>query len=475
MTDDFGAPPDAAAKTDWTTERVTPNAQAKPNGNAPVTPAFSDDHLALEFTNLHGDKLRYVHQWGKWLKWDGTRWVFESTLGAFDMARDLCRIFANACNDPEDKTKIASAKTVAAVERLAKADRKHAATSDVWDTDPWLLNTPNGVVDLKTGNMLPHDPARYMSKITSVAPGGECPRWFKFLDEVTAGDKEMQAFLKRVAGSATIGRVLDHYWVFLWGPGGNGKGVFIDNVVMVLNDYAYVAPMEMFVVTQGERHPTDLASLRAARLVTAQETEEGQQWAEAKLKMLTGGGRITARFMRQDPFEFWPQFNLWFAGQHRPSLKSVDDAHKRRANIVPFLFKAQKPDRLLSDKLKGEHGGILARMIEGALEYQRDGLNPPLSVIDATRMYMNSQDAIGRWIEDCCVTGGTNWAGAGALHDLYREWCKSNDEPVRSKKAFGTELQNRGFRPDVQNNVRVYRGIAPKRDQRMPGDGYAEP
>jgi putative DNA primase/helicase len=240
-----------------------------------------------------------------------------------------------------------------------------------------------------------------------------------------------------------------------------------------MSDYAYVAPMEMFVVTQGERHPTDLASLRGARLVTAQETEENQVWAEAKLKNLTGGGKITAHFMRQDPFEYQPQFNLWFAGQHRPSLQSVDEAHRRRANIIPFLAKPAKPDRFLLDKLKPEHGGILAWMIQGALDYEiagdQGGLRPPQAVRDATISYLNTQDVLGRWIADCCVTGGSSWEIVGNLFDNYVEWCRRNDERYLSKKALGMKLQNRGFTPGKENDIRGYHGIAIK-PIREPGE-----
>jgi putative DNA primase/helicase len=157
----------------------------EPGTSDDLAPEFSDDALALELTARHAHELRYVAKWGTWLHWDGTRWKFEETLKAFDLARAVARAVANACVDDKTKPKIASAKTVAAIERLARADRRHAATVDVWDTDPWLLNTTGGIVDLRTGNLLLHDPARYMTKITAVAPGDDCPLWRKFLAEIT--------------------------------------------------------------------------------------------------------------------------------------------------------------------------------------------------------------------------------------------------------------------------------------------------
>ena len=256
----------------------------EPVSEADLSPEFSDDALALEFTGRHAGELRYVAKWGTWLHWDGTRWKFEDTLKAFDLARAVAREFANACSKPNSKPKIASAAKVAAIEKLARADRRHAATVDQWDADPWLLNTPDGIIDLRTGNTVSHDPERYMTKITAVAPDGDCPLWRKFLSEITGGDADLQAFLQRISGYALTGSIQEHALFFFYGTGGNGKGVFLNTLTAILRDYAAVAPMEAFVVSQGERHPTDLAGLRGARLVTAQETEQGRRWAESKIK-----------------------------------------------------------------------------------------------------------------------------------------------------------------------------------------------
>jgi putative DNA primase/helicase len=459
MTEDLGAPPDAAVKTDWTTERVKPVPQA--------TPAFSDDHLAIEFTKLHGDELRYVHQWGRWLKWDGTRWVFESTLGAFDMARVVCRDFANKCNDPDDAGKIASAKTVSSVERLAKADRRHAAETNIWDTDPWLLNTPGGIIDLRTGILLPPDPAKFMTKITAVAPDPDCdiPLWRKFLENVTGSDEEFRKFLQRMSGYSLTGLIKEHAWFFFHGPGGNGKGVFIDTNTMILNDYAVVAPIETFIVTQGSQHPTDLASFRGARLVTAQETEKGQQWAESKIKMLTGGSPITARFMRQDFFTYTPQFKLWIGGNHKPSIGGVDQAHRRRSNLLPFMAKIAEPDKDLPEKLRAEWPGILQWAIEGCLEWQRlKALAQPRAVLDATDEYLDDQDVIGRWIDDCCTLTPNNWQSSADLWGSFERWADRNNERLGTQRAFSDALGKRdgitGGEGARVNRVRGFSGIA---------------
>ena len=185
-------------------------------------PAFTDEALALHFAEARAEDLRYVAAWSKWLMWDGQRWKFDDTLHAFDLARRICREAAIECNTKAAKM-IASARTVAAVERLAKADRRLAASVEQWDTDPWQLNTPAGIVDLRSGRRRPHDPIAYATKITAAAAEGECPTWLAFLHRVTDGDHELVAFLQRVAGYALTGFTSAHALFFLYGTGANGS------------------------------------------------------------------------------------------------------------------------------------------------------------------------------------------------------------------------------------------------------------
>lgn len=276
--------------------------------------------------------------WSKWLHWTGKCWQFDDTLKAFDLARRACRVAAAECNQSKVANAIASAKTVAAVERLAKADRRIAATVEQWDADPWLLNTPGGVIDLQTGKTRSHAATDYMVKITETAADALCPipHWRQFLDRVTDGDAELLAFLHRVAGYLLTGITREHALFFNYGTGANGKTTFLNAITVAIGDYCRIAPIETFTASTNERHPTDLAGLRGARLVTAVETEEGRRWAESKIKALTGGDKISARFMRQDFFEFTPQFKLLIAGNHKPGLRSVDEAIRRRFYLIPF-------------------------------------------------------------------------------------------------------------------------------------------
>jgi len=442
----------------------------QPNGRADLSPEFSDDALALEFTERHKREFRYVAKWGTWLNWDGTRWKFEDTLKAIDLARAVARYFANHCSRSIDAPKIASAKTVAAIEKLARADRRHAATVDQWDGDPWVLNTPGGIVDLHTGNLLLHDPERFMTKITAVAPGGECPLWRKFLAEITGGNAELQAFLQRIAGYALSGSVREHALFFFYGTGGNGKGVFLNTLTAILGDYAAVAPMETFIVTQVERHPTDLAGLRGARLVTAQETERGRRWAESKIKALTGGDPITARFMRQDFFTYAPAFKLVIAGNHKPALSGVDEAMRRRFHLTPFTVTITEPDKELPNKLRDEWPGILAWMIEGCLRWLEKGLNPPATVQAATATYLSEEDSLAQWVEECCITGKGQWGIGARLWASWKTWAETNNDRPGSRKAFAEAMANHGYTPAKSQQIRGYAGIILKPDERARGD-----
>ncbi|WP_254073239.1 phage/plasmid primase, P4 family, partial [Acidisphaera sp. S103] len=329
---------------------------------------LTEDGIALAFTKEHQDALRYDHSIGKWFQWTGKSWRQDETKVAFSWSRRTCRQIAREANaeDGELRT-IARAATAAAVERFAQSDPLLAVTSAIWDRDTYLLGTPGGTLDLRTGEL--RDPTRedHITKLTAVTPSvmPECPKWLAFLEQVTKGDTGLIRFLKQWCGYCLTGDVSQHALLFAHGPGGNGKGVFINTVSWIMGDYAIAAAMDTFVASDGNNHPTDLAMLRGARMVMVSETEEGRAWAESRIKLLTGGDKIRARFMRQDFFEYMPQFKLNFIGNHKPVLKNVDDAAKRRINMVPFLFKPTVVDFKLEEKLQEEGPGILRWMIEG--------------------------------------------------------------------------------------------------------------
>jgi putative DNA primase/helicase len=421
-------------------------------------PHFSDESLALAFAERHADDLRFVAKFGQWFSWTGQYWRLDDTLHAFDLSRVICREAAASCNKENTATGLASAKTVASVERLAKADRRLAATADQWDTDPWLLNTPGGVIDLRTGHMRAHRPDDYMTKITSVSAEGVCPIFRTFIDRITGGDLDLANYLKRLFGYGLTGITREHALAFLYGRGANGKSVLLGTVAGIMGDYHTTAPIETFTASHGDRHPTDLAGLMGARLVTASETEEGRRWAESKIKTLTGGDPVKARFMRQDFFQFVPQFKLIIAGNHKPGLRSVDEAIRRRLHLVPFTvtIPPEERDPELAVKFKAEWSGILGWMVEGCLEWQRDGLSPPESVKAATADYLNAEDAVAGWIADYCEQVPSAFEATVDLYQSFTAWCESSGEFAGARKHFREKLILQKL---IEKNTSVARGF----------------
>jgi putative DNA primase/helicase len=346
---------------------------------------------------------------------------------------------------------------------LAGEDRRLAATVDQWDGDPWLLNTPDGVIDLRTGERRHHRAEDYMTKITAVAPDASCPipLWRAFLDRVTDKDKKLQAYLARMSGYSLTGVTTEHALFFLHGGGANGKGVFMNTIANILGDYHRTAPIETFTATNNEQHPTELAMLRGARMVTATETEDGRRWAESRLKTLTGGDRIAARFMRQDFFEYLPQFKLVISGNHRPGLRSVDEAIRRRVNLLPFTVTIPKAerDKELTNKLKTERPGILAWIIKGCLEWQKIGLAPPKAVIEATDAYLKDEDTIKQWVDDECIVGKEQWASTEQLFASWQDWAERHGEFVIPSRRFVQRLEALGFERYRPDQVRGFRGL----------------
>ncbi|MHB8744591.1 MAG: phage/plasmid primase, P4 family [Sulfuricaulis sp.] len=409
-------------------------------------PELTEDALALSFCDAV-PTLRYVARWNHWMTWNDALWREDDTLAVFDRIRKHVRGVL-AGKRGRNAIALTKAQAIAAIERLARADRRYAATVDQWDADDWLLNTPGGVVDLRTGELQPHNCGRYMTKMTSVAPGGNCPMWKRFLEDITAGDSDYIAFLQRVCGYAATSSTREHAIFFAHGGGGNGKGTFLNTLQRVLADYATVAPMEVFTDSKHDRHPTELAMLRGARLVLAQETEEGRAWAESKIKALTGGDPITARYMRQDFFTFTPKFKLLVAGNHKPSLRNVDEAMRRRLHLLPFTVtftKAQR-DTDLAEKLMAEAGGVLQWIIDGSLAYQREGLNPPAVVTDATAEYFSAENLFEQWLADCCELGLNLWETPTRLFGSWKRYAESANERAGTQKLLAERLLATGFR-----------------------------
>ncbi|WP_281648155.1 phage/plasmid primase, P4 family [Parendozoicomonas sp. Alg238-R29] len=424
--------------------RLSDNASpALPAGTSLLT----DDDITEAFHHLHKDNWRYCAQWGRWFVWTGQRWCPDRVLYVNHLSRELCREAAREAENDRQRTRLASNSTIQNVVKLARSAPCHATVTEDWDGDPWLLNTPGGVVDLKTGRLSDHNREDMMTRITTAAPEGECPLWLRFLNDVADGDQALVDYLQKVVGYCLTGVTTEHALFFLHGGGANGKSVFIHVLMSILGNYAVNASVETFMESRHEKHPTDLASLQGARFVSSVETEQGKRWNESKLKTLTGGDKISARFMRQDFFEYTPQFKLVIAGNHKPTIRNVDDAMKRRLHLVPFTVKVaeEKKDRELPNKLLKERNGIMAWAVAGCLRWQQEGIQPPASVVKATAEYFDGEDTLGQWLDERCDANRSHREGVSQLYNDWRVWCDDSGQYVGSVKQFSESLQTREF------------------------------
>jgi putative DNA primase/helicase len=358
---------------------------------------------------------------------------------------------------------ICSAGKATAVAQLMRSDRAIAVSMESLDHNQWILNTPAGVVDLTTGKLHDPDPDALATKVTAVRPdfAGACPEWRRFLAEATGGDVELERYLQRLCGYALTGSTREQHLTFIYGDGGNGKSVFLNVLSGVLGDYASTATMDTFTASYGDKHTTDIAMLVGSRLVTASETVAGKRWDEARIKSVTGGEPITARFMRQDNFTFLPQFKLVFIGNYRPEVRDVGTAMRRRIQMVPFTITPARVDKELGSKLREEWPAILAWMIEGCLSWQSIGLAPPRIVCEATDEYFDTEDAIGRWLRERVVAEEGCTVTTQELFQSWREWAAQNNEYVGSTKRFSEALKSRGLQrwQDSKTRRMGYAGI----------------
>lgn len=426
----------------------------------------TEDGVALEFTKQYSGKMRFDHDQGRWFEWRGDRWKPDSTHLAYSYCRKLAREKSETMG-PKQRGVMRKAAFAAGVERMARSDRAHAVTSEGWDKDPFLLGCPGMTIDLRTGQHMTPDAAHGITKQAAVAPErADCPKWRAFLLEACQGDQDMIRFLQQWAGYCLTGDTREHALLFVYGSGGNGKSVFLETVTYILGEYAATASMDTFTASKHSQHLTFMAMLRGARLVTASETEEGRAWAETKIKQVTGGDKITANFMRQDAFTFTPQFKLTVVGNHKPILRNVDDAARRRFNILPFTVRPANPDKQLTEKLRAEAPAILQWMIEGCLDWQKNGLVRPQRVIEATTEYFDDQDLTGQWLEENCRVEPENLSLAEtpkALFENWRDYAMASGEEPGTQMALLSVLAKRGLtratRKIQGKKERIWRGI----------------
>lgn len=409
----------------------------------------------------HGMDLKYCHTWNKWLVWNGERWEIDETREVERKAASTVRmIYHEAGEDESKEQRKAIAKwarvsesnnRIKAMLELAKSMEEIPIKPDDIDQDGWMLNVKNGTIDLRTGQLLNHNRAHLISKLSPIYYDHEaqCPTWLEFLNKIMDSKTEVITFLQKAIGYSLTGDTSEQCMFILHGSGANGKSTFLETIAAMLGEggYAKQAPAKSFMVKSSDSVPNDIAMLKGARFVTASEAEEGQRFSEALIKQMTGGERLTARFMRADFFTFQPEFKLFLGTNHRPVIKGTDHGIWRRIRLIPFTVKIppEQQDKELPLKLKAELPGILAWAVRGCLTWQQEGLGMPEEVKAAIQGYKTEMDTIEGFINECCIVTDHAQIQAGKLYESYKKWCNENGEEPQTQRRFGSVLSERGF------------------------------
>jgi len=436
------------------------------------------DRLILKF----GDRLRYCPAFKKWLVWDGRRWAVDDQVAARRLAKktmlDYLTQAADAGNDDHQRFAYSSLEARRIVNLLAMAECELVITPDKLDTHPFLLNFLNGVLDLETGALLPHDPERYITKLVRYHynPRAACPLFLSFIARIMGNHPDasepeldraerMVAYLQRALGYSLTGATVEKAVFVPFGSGNNGKTTLLSTFLHLLEEYAVLLQVDTLMVRQESNNTqADLADLRGARFVMTSETEEGQRLSQGKLKRITQGmGKIKAVRKYENPIEFPETHKLWMDTNSKPVIRAADDqATFNRLHPIPFTvtIPAEEIDKSLPRKLLAEAEGILAWAVEGALEWRRNGLGKPPEVTAANDDWKAENDQLGRFIEDCCVVGSSFSSRARPLYLCYRQWAEGAGEPAITETMFGRRLKGRGFTKVERKYGAVYTGIA---------------
>lgn len=414
-----------------------------------------------------GEDLRYCESWKKWLTWNGRYWTIDSMSEVMACVKNTVRtIYEEAAKTHEVGAREKIAKHAISSEHgariremvgLARHERAIQVLPANLDVDPFLFNVQNGTVDLRTGGFREH---RRSDLLTLCAPvffsaTATCPQFETFLAQIFGGNQELVRFIQRVIGYCLTGTCSEQCLFFLYGTGSNGKTTLIASILSLLGPYAMQAPPDLLLNKRHDRHPTELADLCGRRFVATVEADRGRHMAESLVKQLTGGDRVRARRMKEDFWEFEPTHKIFLAANHNPVIRGTDHGIWRRIHRIPFTVTFRKPhepqddrpiaDEKLVEKLYAELPGILNWAIEGCLEWQNRGLQPPAAVLNATQAYREEMDVISNFTKECCVRKAGFRAKFNTIYGAYKKWCEEQSEPPVNAREFGNRLAELGI------------------------------
>lgn len=447
-----------------------PRGEAKHVGIAPLTTPEGRTDLsnARRFAHKYADKVRYCYQRRSWLAWDGKRWAWNNEI-VDGLAKGIADDIWNQAGGDSEICRFAALTStfprIKSMTMLAQSEPGISVQLDKMDRHPWLLNCLNGTVDLKTGDVLPHDPSDMITQIcpTLYDPHAQAPTWMRFLDDVFVGDKDLQHFMQQFLGYCLTGVTTQQLLPFLWGDGSNGKSTLITAFMDTLGtDYAMQAAHGMLMTSKNDRHPTELADLLGKRFVSVSETGKGRSLDEVLVKQLTGSDRVRARNMYKDFFEFEPTHKLVMATNNKPRVTGSDYAIWRRIACIPFVrkFEGKQLDKDMPKKLHDEAPGILAWAVTGCLDWQQNKLTLPNSVKAVTDEYRREEDVIERFVHQHCTAAPSLQMRFNEFYKRLDDWCKEEDLATPTKREAGAWLKTRY--KEKSSNGRCYEGIGLK-------------
>ena len=414
---------------------------------------------ADRFMHLYGRDVHWCEERGKWYVWDGRIWKPDAMREVAHYAELTMRAIIREAADDPDVLKWASACNrggTAAREMMEVIKHRTAIAVDSFDRYHWLLGVENGVVDLRSGKLLPHGRDRMISVLcpTIYDASAPCERWLRFLSEIMADDRAMIQALGRMAGYFLTGDISEQILPIFYGLGGNGKNVLLDTIMGLMGPYAAEAPDGLVTVRTNDEHPTEIADLFGKRLVVASENEEGRKLRIGLVKKLTGNKYLKGRFMRKDYFQFERTHKTVLITNNKPVITETSNAIWRRLRLIPFdvTIPRDRQDKHLTDKLIAEWPGILAWAVRGCLAWQghRCDLALPEAIEKATADYRDESDHVADFIKERCE----DWREHSAqkmrtpkerLYSVYCRWCKDVGEDVLGRTAFNKRMRGHGF------------------------------
>ena len=429
---------------------------------------------AERFAHRFGHVARYSYELERWFVWNAQRWVEDKSGEVERMGKTVVRDLYQEAADLDDDKRASLAKWAAKSETAtARANMLRLAHSEnglqirVADLDKseWLLNVENGTVDLKTGELLAHDRAHMLTKLspTRYGRGARAPLWEKFLARVLP-EADVRAFVQRLIGYALTGAIRENVFPVFWGTGSNGKSVFVEAVRHAMGaDYAGTINPQILLHARGQENDDERATLAllGKRLCIASETKDQRRLNEALVKKITGGDTLRARSLYQEAFDFRPTHKVILCTNHRPELGDTSHGIRRRVLLVPWTvtIPEAEQDPTLSEKLKAEAPGILAWAVEGCLAWQAGGLAAPASVKAATDEYFQAEDTLAAFLDDECVVKDGERCKATPLFDRYRQWASENGAEELTQKRFVGTMKERGFVSNKSDGTKVWRGL----------------